>query len=517
MAPTREETKQIYKEIADKAAEQGEAATTQAIRKLMQEDLFFLLVFVLGRDDVDRDWLFDRCKEVQLDPDGYLDLWAREHFKSSIITFAKTIQDVICDPEITVGIFSHTRPIAKTFLRQIKIELESNAKLKRFFPEIFWDNPKSQAPKWSEDDGLIVKRQSNPKESTIEAWGLVDGQPTGRHYRLMVYDDVVTRESVTTPEMIKKVTEAWELSRNLTSADRGKTRYIGTRYSFNDTYREILARKAAIPRIYPGTDDGTPYGNPVLFSRELNAEKRREMGNFTYSCQILQNPRADEIHGFKRDWLKYWARVTLENMNKYILVDPASEKKKTSDYTAMWCIGLAPDKNYYVIDMVRDRLNLTERANLLFEWHQKYRPIDVGYEKYGMQSDIEHIEFLQEKLNYRFEVTPLAGSTGKIDRIRRLIPIFEQRRMYFPEYCVKTDYEGKSHDLVKVFIEEEYIPFPVMVHDDMLDGLSRIVDPKFTTIWPEVEIAPRVMTLAQRDWLHITGQDNAGAAYNLED
>ena len=43
----------------------------------------------------------------------------------------------------------------------------------------------------------------------------MDGQPTSKHYRRMVYDDVVTRESVTTPEMIKKTTEAWELFRNL--------------------------------------------------------------------------------------------------------------------------------------------------------------------------------------------------------------------------------------------------------------------------------------------------------------
>ena len=60
----------------------------------------------------------------------YIDLWARFHYKSSIITFAGVIQEVMCDPEITVAIFSVTRPIAAKFLHQIKEEFEQNLTLK---------------------------------------------------------------------------------------------------------------------------------------------------------------------------------------------------------------------------------------------------------------------------------------------------------------------------------------------------------------------------------------------------
>lgn len=108
-------------------------------RHLCQTDLYFLLRYVLGRADVENPWIFARCREVQADPDGMLDLWAREHYKSTIITYALTIQDILNDPEITVGIFSHTRPIAKGFLRQIKREFEANQQLRTWFPEILWD------------------------------------------------------------------------------------------------------------------------------------------------------------------------------------------------------------------------------------------------------------------------------------------------------------------------------------------------------------------------------------------
>jgi hypothetical protein len=75
----------------------------------------------------------------------------------------------------------------------------------------------------------------------------------------------------------------------------------------------------------------------------------------------------------------------------------------------MWVIGVGGDKNYYVIDGVRDRLNLTERTKMLLMLHRTYRPLGVGYEKYGMQADIEHIEYVMERQNYRFTITPLGG------------------------------------------------------------------------------------------------------------
>src|SRR5215472_12165199 len=244
----------------------GSVEDTQALqRHLATTDLFFLLVYILGRKDVNRDWLFERCREIENAPDGYLDLWAREHYKSTLITFGLTIQDILRDPELTAGIFSYSRPIAKAFLRQIKREFEANERLRSLFPDICWANSERDAPKWSEDDGIIVQRKSNPKESTVEAWGLVDAQPTSRHYKLMVYDDVVTRESVTNAEMIKKVTEAWEISRNLT-AEGGRTRMIGTRWHQNDTYKQIIDRGAVKERRYTATVDGTMDGDPVLIS-----------------------------------------------------------------------------------------------------------------------------------------------------------------------------------------------------------------------------------------------------------
>jgi predicted phage terminase large subunit-like protein len=259
---------------------------------------------------------------------------------------------------------------------------------------------------------------------------------------------------------------------------------IGTRYHYNDTWAAIMLRGSATPRIYPATHDGTVDGEPVLLSREVLAEKRRDQGAYVYSCQMLQNPKADETQGFKRDWLRYIKPSDGEGMNKYILVDAASGKRKTNDYTVAWVIGLASDGNYYPLEVVRDRLNLTQRGELIMRLHRKWKPIETRYEKYGLMADIEHIKTLQDRDNYHFDIIEVAGKVEKNDRIKRLIPTFEQSKWYFPHSMYYTNYEGTTEDLIGIFVEQEYMAFPVPVHDDMLDSLARLFEPDLPLIWP---------------------------------
>ena len=474
-------------------------------RHLAKTDLFFLLVYVCGRPDADNDFVFDRCREVQAEPNGFLDLWSRYHYKSSIGTFALTIQDILNDPEITFGIFSHTRPIAKAFLRQIKLELERNEWLKALFPDVLWQDPRKEAFKWNEDEGIVVKRTGNPKEATVEAWGLVDGQPTSKHYGVLLWDDCVTLESVTTPTMMAKVTSAWQLSTNL-GKPGGFRRGYGTRYHFADTNRAIIKQGSLKPRVYEITVDATVHGEGRMLSKERIAEIRRDLGPFNFGAQCLLNPKSDDTQGFDEDWLRFYGRVSGDRMIKAILVDGASAKKTTSDYTAAFVVGLAEDENIYVLDGARDRLNLSQRWSLLSGLHRTWKPRKVGYEKYGKDSDIEHFNSEMERDEYRFSITEVGGTMPKPDRIKRLIPYFEQGRIWLPNKLWRRDYEGKSYDLVEVFIEEEFKAFPVCLHEDLLDALSRIFD-----LWPGGLPFPRERS--SRSAAAISEYDEFGGAY----
>ena len=475
----------------------SETKRLDSLRLLLRTDLYFLLRYGCGRRDVAHPWLFDRCREVQASPNGHLDLWSREHYKSTIITFGKTVQDILCSygddpmdewadyPEPSFAIFSHTRPIAKDFLRQIKVELETNDLLKQTFPDVLYDDPASRSPKWSEDGGLVVKRKSNPKESTLEAHGLVDGQPTGKHYVVRIYDDVVTEKSVTTPEMIKKVTAQWGLSLSL-GVEGGFERYAGTRYRHNDTYGEIM--KSVPTRLYPCTEDGKPDGEPVFRSHAWVEDKKRA-GSYTFACQNLLDPQADALMSFDEDDLRFYDDAPTKTVN-YILCDPANSKKKTSDYTSMWVLGAAEDGNLYALAFIRDRLGLVERGDLLFEWHRLYRPRSVGYERYGMQADIDYFKDRMEKEQYRFTITEVAGQLSNTDRVMRLAPDFEYHKIWLPRRHIQVLRDGTGKDMVRVFIDDEFTSFPVGIHPDMLDSLSRHHDIKIT--YPKAQAPQKI-------------------------
>jgi hypothetical protein len=76
---------------------------------------------------------------------------------------------------------------------------------------------------------------------------------------------------------------------------------------------------------------------------------------------------------------------------------------------------------------------------------------------------------------------------SKEDRIRRLLPLFEQGRIYLPPTRFRTLYDKSTVNLIDAFVEEEYVAFPVGQHDDMLDCLARIEDPQTRLRWPEAQ------------------------------
>jgi predicted phage terminase large subunit-like protein len=257
---------------------------------------------------------------------------------------------------------------------------------------------------------------------------------------------------------------------------------------------------------------------PVRLSRQILDELRIDLGDYNYAGQILQEPVPIGGGAFRTEWIQYYAQGSIKprDMNIVILVDPSGgeevnkKKRKLSDWSAFMVVGLAPDNNYYLLDIIRDRLNPTERVEVLFMLHRKWnelsgKPPKVGYERYGMMADTHYITERKKMESYNFALIELGGTMAKEDRIMRLVPDMQNGRWYFPQSLIYVDGEGRKFDLVQELVTGEMPTFPRARFDDMLDALSRVYETCLSLVFPKpragmVEKAIHKRPKQERSW-----------------
>lgn len=462
------------------------------IRTIAPQDFFFFCYFVLDLP-VNHPFLVARVYEIQDDPYDCLDLWAREHWKSTLLSYAMPLWELIRNPNERICIFSHTRSIAKALTRRIKFAMESNEDLKDAFPKVFYKYPKRDAPKWSEDEGLYVKRRRNFNEASIECSGLVDGMPTSKHYTIRIYDDTVTEKAVSTPAQTKKVADCLKLSENLGERN-GRKRYIGTRYSNSDPYDGLIKIGVIKVRTYPAeVDEHGDFkigGIPVYLTREELDRKLTEMGEYIYSAQMGQHPSAKSFQQFTIQMLRHYSapEIIPQTLNKLIIADPARKVGVEYDYTVIQVWGLSARREYWMLDMVRDKIPLGDRWRIIRDFGQKYETRDLAYETLG-NTDLDYLNERQEAEGIYFNIIELKGNMSKHVKIGALHPLFKAGRIILPKVLVYKDILDQPHNLIYEFIYEEFVQIPYSAHDDMLDCMSRLLDRKVQDAVPFPSLA----------------------------
>lgn len=410
-------------------------------------------------------------------------------------------------PKTRVILTSYASAIAWKQSRRTRQIVKSSKYLPIFDTALVHGN--QSVEEWALDNG-----------SEYMAGGLLSGMTGNRAHGVIVDDPVAGREDAESDTIRRKTKEAYEDDLKTRLIPGGWTIIIQTRWHQDDLSGGILPENwdgesgfiagrdaqpwfvLCIPAICDRPDDplGRSVGQPLWpeWFDAAHYDKFRSNPR-TWASLFQQKPRPAEGAEFKKQWLQNYLKAP-PKLNKYILADPSSGKNKTrGDYSCMWVIGLAPDENAFILDCVRDRLNLTERTDVLMSLHRKWKPIEVRYEQYGLQADIEAIQAEQERQQYRFKITEVGGGVKKEDRIRRLVPRFERGRIYLPATLPYTDTTGKTVDL-RVEFEAEFTAFPVARNDDMMDSLARLEEPGLKLAYPkEVLPPPRVMAYVASD------------------
>lgn len=444
------------------------------MRALTQKSLFYFVIYILGWTFLDNDFAYALCGRVQNEGRwGTMWLLSREHYKSTIITIGETIRDILLHPTKTTCIYSYKYDSAKDlFFTPVKNELEQNELIRMIWPDVVY-LPNEKPDVWT-TTSINVKGHQRRKEFTLTCASIYQ-QLTGSHYDQLVFDDCVIEENCQTADRIEQTQKQWELSLNTGNTKDLKYCIIGTFYAYGDLYCHIRDEKLCKTVIQPCYDAN---GVPVLYTQKALEEKRRILGTSVFATQMLLDPKLGSVVSFREEDLMYWPCKVLAGLNVYTFVDPAGEVARHRDNTVILTIGLDSADNFYIIDMIRDKLTLTQKTNELFRIKRQYNPRIVFYEKNGAAIDVPHIQQEMDRYNFRFPIQTITQNRAKGERIESLIPLFEAHRIYLPENgCWHTNWEGKSEDMLHSFIIEEYLAYPHTTHDDAIDDLANILHP----------------------------------------
>ena len=150
--------------------------------------------------------------------------------KSSLACVAYPIWLLINDPNKRILIDSELFTNSSTFIREIKLHLES-PHMANLFGEF-------KGSTWNSDEIMIKQRTRKLKEASVVAGG-VGTTKVGQHYDVIIHDDMNSPENTNSTDNAQKVINHFKYNISILEPD-GIMVVIGTRYAENDVIGWIL-------------------------------------------------------------------------------------------------------------------------------------------------------------------------------------------------------------------------------------------------------------------------------------
>lgn len=472
-----------------------------------------------GKHVFDHPYIFNRCRMIQANPDGYLDLEPRAHLKSTIITCYETLWDFLDRPADVVAFVTwELEKIGKSFVDQVQKEMEAdvipgtseraNFVLAYHWPEIFWQDPVKEAKKWKRGE-LNLKSHPGIKECSISAMSL-GAIRTGQHFHTLVWDDIVVERSSSSIDACRDCTKKFRDTAALASSTfNTRKRGAGTRWMSYDTYRTILDEGILLKR--PGAGDCYDEKGESVFhpgSNWLDSWKQM-LGPLRFAANMRNAPIDEQSSfNFRIEWLTQRGydeepEDMAEDGNVYFHVDPAKPKsfgRQTSrtDFIAIIGYAVRPDGKRYVVDMIRDKMGAEETADRIFgidqHWKSIGNPIKCWWwEMRGSGWDMAYWDMAMRVRKQHFTMKEYADTDDKDVRISKLMFPFERGDIILPSRLMRLS-EGQWLDMIAVFRDEEYLRWqpkqgshwrPTMGarNDDLLDCLAQGESPEVKKQW----------------------------------
>lgn len=362
-------------------------------------------------------------------------------------------------PEIHILIVSKTGELAEATVAAIKNRIENDKRYNTLFPDLKPQNPQ----KWT-DSAFIVNRKKISKFPTLRGCGLM-GSLTGGGYDLIIADDIIDQENVTTQNQIEKSSE-WFFKVLLTTLfTYGACFSIGTRWHYGDLYKELLAKWQH--RVYKAIEN---YENiekgivpkvlwPEVWPYKRLIQKRDDIGTIYFNCQYQNDPTGMEGDLLKAEWLHHWEQEPLPSLPNFAGVDVSGGGEGSDLYSIATLAYDSNNRQGYLKEVWAQQTSFPEFLRVLKEKYGLYHYSKIYLESNAFQKILIHIQELKG--------LPTVGSVTVQNKEARFVPM----SAHFQSQRVKIN---PSINQTSEFWME-WIQFPKAPHDDALDGVEIVI------------------------------------------
>lgn len=474
-----------------------------------------------GRAELDCDFQFNFAAEMQFDGDGVLDKSARGHFKSFWRNYAGLTVEVNRDPDLVVIIVAHDKgAAAKNGIRTMQ-EWEINDALKLAWPEVYYQDPKREAPVWSKEAGCTVRRNAPAVLPTL-SWWPIDAPPTGGRVGLFVFDDVENEQTVESDEMREKTTDRFTSFLELGGRQpriwingthhhpQGLVKLLGDSGAWRvrchaaedlskpppdiaKLYDECGGRRPDGQLIPPKVRDVRLDGEPVFLHPLELAQKRLQAetsprGLAAYFRQNMGDAFAGQERQLDSRLLRYYTETPEERAEDAVLVMTVDGSKGIRDPTFAMVWALHPDETISLVGALRRLLKPSQFGPEIFNFHALWE--NVG----GSRATFDHIRveiFAQAVYDWMIssyfedrgkwvQVVPIGRShvTNRRREYDAIEPFLRRRRLFFPKNGIIIEGDnGESYDVVEYLVQHELGEFPMLTRDDGVASMALLGEP----------------------------------------
>lgn len=384
--------------------------------------------------------------------------------KSVCMTIVRCVYEVLQNPDIRILIVSNTQLQAEIFLREIKEHLQGNENITRIFGD-------QVGSKWDNKEIVVKGRKIFAKESTISCCG-VGGAIIGRHYDLIIGDDLVDEENAGTERQREKFRVWYYKVLDPTLEPHGRFFVHGTRYNPSDHYEHLMKNdEDYVARIYPAINSDGNSLWPEKMPIEWLKKKRRAMGTAIFNTQYQNDTTLMVGKIFKYDWFRYYEALP-EKILIFQGVDLAISEKDKSCYFVIATIGKDEFGRIYLVDLYKDRLSFLQQTGKIIEKAKQFNPRRVFIEANAYQRS--QSELLQ--VVSMVPVKPVITQRDKTTRAWTLSSKFENGNVFFPRWGAYT-----TGDAIQE-LRDNLIKFPDCEHDDDFDALEIAISNSFKRV-----------------------------------